>query len=358
MSAMPGSPSLPTSHNQARFFGLDLGSLWRDLRTAWRGMLEWPVFSWLWPQQAVRVCLPSGGQALSRGLNAPLIEDEKRARSARFESLLLPENLLLRRTLDLPRLQPAELEAALLLEVQTLSPFAPGDVTWTHEISPLDGNSLRAHVVLTSRKLIAQYRVSASAQLKSQTPEIWVSRAHGPGFLLLPGFGEARRQRQSTLWRWVSALLAVLALALIVAMAGTPSLQLYLRYLQASQAMLDLQKKAGPVIAQREALVRTTDQLTQLALLTGKPVPALQTLKLVTEALSDDSSLLSLQIQGLKVSLSGQTGNAAALMKQLGSTPGLRDVKAPTPATKPLGAPRESFTIEFMLDPAQLKPAP
>ena len=35
----------------------------------------------------------------------------------------------------------------------------------------------------------------------------------------------------------------------------------------------------------------------------------------------------------------------------------LREVKAPTPATKPLGAPRESFTIEFTLDPAQLKPA-
>jgi general secretion pathway protein L len=41
-------------------------------------------------------------------------------------------------------------------------------------------------------------------------------------------------------------------------------------------------------------------------------------------------------------------------MKQLDATPGFRDVRAPAPATKPLGALRESFTIEFNIDPEQL----
>jgi general secretion pathway protein L len=76
-------------------------------------------------------------------------------------------------------------------------------------------------------------------------------------------------------------------------------------------------------------------------------------LQLITEALGDDTSLLSLQVQGHKVSLTGQTANASALMKKLDSLPGLRDVRAPAPATKPLGATRESFTIEFSMDPAQ-----
>jgi len=147
-------------------------------------------------------------------------------------------------------------------------------------------------------------------------------------------------------------------LALLAAMAVTPSVQLYLRAQQANQAMTSLGQKAAPAMAQRESLVRVSEQLSSLALLTAKSVPPLQTLKLITEALPDDTSLLSLQIQGLKVSLTGQTGNAAALMKQLGGTPGLHDVNAPTPATKPLGAPRESFTIEFTLDPAQLRRAP
>ena len=119
-----------------------------------------------------------------------------------------------------------------------------------------------------------------------------------------------------------------------------------------------LQKKSDPVVAQRESLLRSTEQLDSLAKLVGQPVPMLQTLDLVTRTLPDDTSLLSFKVNGLKVSISGQTGNSAALMKQLGATTGLKDVIAPTAAVKPLGAARESFSIDFMLNPEQLGPAP
>ena len=349
------TPSLPATQNPARFFGLDLSSLGRDLRTAWRGMAQWPVFAWLSPASPVRLWLPSGEQAFCRDLrNAPL-NDAQRAKAARFEAVLLPEHLLLRRAVDLPKLQPAELNAALALEVQALSPFAPGEALWTHEVLPHGNHALRAQLVLTSRKLVDQHLATVHPQ--RQSPEVWVPRAVGPGFVMLPGFGEGRRQRQGAVWRWASGLLAVLALALLAAMAVTPTVQLYIRSIKANQVMAILQQKAGPVMAQRESLVRATDQLASAVLLTGKPVPPLQALNLITESLPDDTSLLSLQIQGLKVTMSGQTANAAALMKQLGGTPGLRDVRAPTPAIKPLGAPRETFTIEFTLDPPSLSPA-
>lgn len=319
-------------------------------------MLEWPVLSWLWPEFPVRLYLPTGGIALSHGQSTSVVEDDARIRSARFEAVLLPESLLLRRTLNLPRLQPQEMVAALHLEMQGLNPFASNDVMWAHETAPHDSGSLRVHIVLTSRKLIAQHMAAIVARREAQTPEVWVASISGPSFVVLPGFGEARRHRQSTVWRWVSGLLAVLALALIGAMAITPSAQLYLRAVQARQSMEALQQKASPAMAQRESLMRVTDQLTSLGQIIGKPSPPLETLKLITDALPDDTSLLFLQIQGLKVSISGQTANASALMTQLGNTPGLRDVKAPTPATKPLGAARESFTIEFTLDPAQSRP--
>ncbi|MFZ4480374.1 MAG: PilN domain-containing protein [Rhodoferax sp.] len=346
-------PSLPVSHSQARFFGVDLGSLWRDLLTAWQGMLEWSVLSWLWPKPEVRLCLPTGGLALCRGLNTVPTQDEQRALAARFEALVLPEELLLRHTLDLPKLQPTELRAALTLEVQALNPFPALDLCWTHEVGTHNNASLRVHVVLCSRKLISQQLSAVAERLKSQSPEVWIPSVTGSGFALLPGFGENRRQRESTIWRWASALLALLALGFVAAMAISPSVQLYLRALKANLAMTSLGQRAAPAIAHRESLVRVSEQLTALALLTQKSVSPMQTLRLITEALPDDTSLLSLQIQESKVTITGQTVNAAALMKQLGSTPGLRDVKAPTPATKPLGASRESFTIEFTLDPPQ-----
>lgn len=349
-------PSLPTSDQHARFFGLDASALRRDLLTAWSGIINWPAFSWLWPKLPVRLALPTGGFALSRSLHTQPLHNEKIVRSARFDAVLLPENLLLRRNLELPDLQTQEIKDALALEVQTLSPFSPNDVLWTHESPPQGDGSVRVSIVVTSRKLVTQHL--AAMNTPPTNPEVWVTRANGPGFMVLPGFGEARRKRQSKVWRFVSATLALLGLAVLMAIAVSPSIQLYLRSVQANQAMAVLQQRAKPVLAQRESLVLASGQLTSLVELSPKPIAPLQALKLITDALPDDTSLLSLQIQGLKVNISGQTVNASALMKQLGSTAGLRDVKAPIPATKPLGAPRESFTIEFTLEPTQLRPAP
>ena len=349
--------SQPSQHPQAKLFGLDLSVFWSDLKSAWRAMAQWRVLSWLWPDLPVRVILPSGGMALISDLSSVAVRDDIRAPSARFAALVLAEDVLLRRELILPELGPAELEAALVLEAQSLSPFTQEDLAWTYETGPRDHGSLGVGLILCSRKLVARELASAHPDLRVREPEIWVARQYGPGFVMLNGFGEGHRQRQRAAWRWVSVLLALLALALLAAIAITPSVKLHLLSKQASQAMSDLQRKAGPVISQREKLVHAGEQLAALAVLVGRPLPPLKTLQLITEALPDDTSLFNIQVQGLKVSITGQTGNAAALMKQLGSTPGLRDVKAPTAATKPLGAPRESFTIEFTLDPAQLKPA-
>ncbi len=349
--------TLPKVDSKAQLFGADLGAIWRDLQSAWGAMARWPVFSWLSPKLPVRVFLPTGKMAVSGDLNSLPVHDEAGARSAKFEALVLPESLLLRRTLVLPKLESADIEAALSLEAQRLSPFAAEDLAWTYEVGPRDDGSEQIGLILCSRKLIDRALDSVGQGLRSREPEVWVARVHGPGFVMLSGFGEARRQRLGEFWRWVGIAMAMLVFALLAALAMTPTIKLHLLSRQAAQAMTSLQQKAGPVMAQRETLVRTADQLAALAALVGKPVPPLQTLKLITEALPDDTSLFNLQVRGLNVIITGQTGNAAALMKQLGATPGLRDVRAPTPATKPLGAPRESFTIEFTLDAARLKPA-
>ena len=342
-----------TTPGKRKFLGLDLNSFGRDLYTAWSDMLNWRVLSWLWPKMAVRLWLPDGVQMLAQGTMATPTPAQQGGKIAQFDAVLLPEELLLRRTFSLPRLQPAELQAALALEVQSLSPFTLADTVWAEESVMQDPSSLRADLVLAARKLIAAHIESRHPNLTSRTPEVWVRQAIGGGFLILPGYGEARRRRQGLLWRWASAMLVLLACAIMAMMAITPSIQLYLRASQAKQAMLTLQQKAGPVMAQRESMLRSTERLDGLTRLIGKPIPILQTIDLVTKALPDDTSLLSLKIQGAKITLSGQAPNAAALMKQLGATVGMRDVKAPVPAIKAPGATRESFTIEFMLDPVK-----
>ena len=78
---------------------------------------------------------------------------------------------------------------------------------------------------------------------------------------------------------------------------------------------------------------------------------AVEVIGVLTRALPDDTSLISLQMQGSKIRISGQTPNTADLMQKLSAYPGLRDVKAPTAATRPLGVNKESFSLELELTP-------
>jgi general secretion pathway protein L len=340
--------------NDARLFGLDLAPLGRDILTAWRGMLEWPAVSWLWPQPRLRLWLPDGQKARSRGPQTPALPDTGKGPAAHFEALVLPEDILLRRSLVMPSLAQAELQAALALQLQTLSPFPPEDMVWACEVQQSeDGKTQHIHAAISSRKLIAQHLATLPTEATLDDIEVWVPHLQDGHYAVASGFAENQRHRRSAAWRWVSAGLLVLALALVVGIVATPSLQLYLRSKQAEAALDALHRKALPVLAERESFTQVTDKLTQLGEHFNQSVAPRPVLQLITEALGDDTSLLSVQVQGHKVSLTGQTANASALMKKLDNLPGLRDVRAPAPATKPLGATRESFTIEFSMDPAQ-----
>jgi general secretion pathway protein L len=345
--------------NDARLFGLDLAPLGRDILTAWRGMLEWPVVSWLWPQPRLRLWLPDGQKARSRGPQTPALPDIGKGPAAHFQALVLPEDILLRRTLVMPTLAQAERQAALALQLQTFSPFAPEDLVWTSEVQASeDGKTQQIHAALTSRKLIATHLAEQDADIALDDMEVWIPHVHGGFHAVAAGFAEKRRHSRSTAWRWFSAALFLLALALVIAILVTPTVQLYLRAKQAESALTALQQKAMPVLAERESYTKATERLNQAGESLNQSVAPLPVLQLITETLGDDTSLNSLQVQGHKVSIAGQTVNASVLMKKLGSQPGLRDVRAPAPATKPLGATRESFTIEFTMDPAQWPSVP
>jgi general secretion pathway protein L len=357
---------MPSLQKDARLFGLDLAPLGRDILTAWRGMLDWPVLAWLWPRPRLHLWLPDGTQALSRGPQTaavPIAQTPTQSGNeattappiqARFQALVLPEDILLRRSLVMPSLAQAELQAALALQLQTFSPFPPEDMVWACEVHRSeDGKTQHIHAALSSRKLIAQHLATLPTEATLSDIEVWVPHLQDGHYAVASGFAENQRHRRSAAWRWVSAGLLVLALALVVGIVATPSAQLYLRSKQAEAALQALQQKALPVLAERESFTQVTDKLTQLGEHFNQSVAPRPVLQLITEALGDDTSLLSVQVQGHKVSLTGQTANASALMKKLDSLPGLRDVRAPAPATKPLGATRESFTIEFSMDPAQ-----
>ena len=102
-------------------------------------------------------------------------------------------------------------------------------------------------------------------------------------------------------------------------------------------------------LALRACGIGAGDEVVAIKAVLSERSDPLYVMALLTDALPDDTSLLGVQIQGSKVSINGLTPNAAALMQQLGSRPELRDVKAPTAATRSPGSPKDVFNIEFTL---------
>ncbi|MFT3817642.1 MAG: PilN domain-containing protein [Rubrivivax sp.] len=342
--------SVAESAAPGRFDAAALGEL---LLQPWRDLQRWPLFAWLSPQPAVRLLQADGAESLWVG-EQRRVAGERELRAAPFTAVELPAEQVLESRVTLPpAMAAADRDDALALQVRMASPFDPADLVWGARAGHAPGEWV---ALLASRRAV-QGRleaVSADGRRSGGPPEVWAFDGQGRP-VVLRGFGEAARQRRSGRGRGLAAGLLLLALLLGLAAAVTPTVQLKLRAMQAARAEAELQRQLAPVLAQREALAKALSQLDALRELMGERVDPLAVLDLVTQAVPDDSFLQRLQLQGARVTLSGQTPNTAALMNRLSSQPQVRDVKAPAPATRALGG-RENFTIEFSLTPEALRP--
>ena len=260
-----------------------------------------------------------------------------------------PEDRLLRRHLTLPDMTAQDVAQAAALDASSAAPFPSEDLVWGHACTAAPDGRLELDVVMASRKQIQAYlETLGEPRSASHQPEVWAWSDIGAP-VVLQGFGEARRYRQLTQRRWAGWALLALACVLVAAIAVTPTAQLRLDAIAAVQSYDALHQRTAPLVSKRAALLKSTDQLALVEVITADRVRAVDVMDLLTRALPDDASLLGLQIAGSKILLNGQTSNTADLMQKLSAFPGLKDVKSPSAATRPLGASKESFTIELQL---------
>ncbi len=332
---------------------LDAAALGALLLQPWRELPRLPAFAWLAPQPAVRLLQADGAQSLWVGERRRVAADARELLAAPFTAVELPADQVLESRVMLPpAMAAADRDDALALQVRLASPFDPADLVWGAREGQTPGEWV---ALLASRRAVQGRLETVAAELgRGGAPEVWAFDGQNLP-VVLRGFGEAARQRRSGRGRGLALALLLLALLLLLAAAVTPVLQLRLKAQQAERAEAELQQRLAPVLAQREALAKAQAQLEALRELMAERVDPLSVLDLVTQAVPDDSWLQRLQVQGARVTLSGQTPNAAALMNRLSSQPQVREVRAPAPATRALGG-RENFTIEFSLAPEALRP--
>lgn len=343
---------MPSISSDARFLGVDIALLWRDMREPWRNVHQWPVLAWLTPQPPVLLLQADGKQSVWEGGH------QVTARAApRFKAIELPDELVLRRPMQLPIMAAEDARAAMALEARSNSPFDAADTLWGYSLQQSKGAhaAQRGELVLASRKQVAQHLAAIQSGPLGQSvdwsgAEVWVLTANGQP-AVLPGYGEAAREVYgASRRRWGFVLLATLALG-AAALAITPTIQLRARALEAARAHEALVKSAAPVVHQREQLLASVESLGALSELTNGRIEPLRVLEKLTQVLPDDTALQSIKLQGVKLIFTGQTGNASALMQLLGDVPGFKDVRAPTATTRLGNVGKEVFAVELILDP-------
>lgn len=339
---------MPSISPDARLFGIDLHGLWQETRHAWARLQDGPLLSWLTPQPQVILLRVDGSQTLWRA-NTAHARPAGSVKSS-FTAVELPEDLVLRRTLALPRLGDGDMENAVALQAKAASPFAPEDLAWGYSARGAANGSVQVELVLASRAQISQYVASQAERLRAIADhEIWVIGAGG-GPIVVRGYGEKARTLHARRYRKVGYALLALCAGLLLAMAVTPTLQLRLRALQAIEAHSALAGRVAPTVSQREELLQSVEKLTALSQALSERVEPLSVVDMLTRVLPDDTAIQGLRLQGRKVTITGVTSNASMLMQLLGDQPGLRDVKAPSPAMRLGASTKESFVIEFVLE--------
>jgi len=270
--------------------------------------------------------------------------------------------MVLQRHVVMPLLDNEQLVRAVALDARVNSPFPVDDLCWGHHaITQTQTQRTDVRIVLASRRQIAAFLATRQSVLSGykHEAEIWMptGQAARP-YVILQGFGEGARLARHRRGRRVHLAALALAAALLLGIAITPTLQLRARAIEAVRAYDELNVHAREAVASREALVRSAERSQQVRKLLDESLDPAHTIPLLTKVLPDDSSLTALRIKGRKVTLEGQTTNAAELMQLLGRQPGFEEVVAPVPATRPFGSNKDIFKIEFMLDPEKQAASP
>lgn len=340
---------------ESRFFGLDLNQLKNDIRQTLRKAPQWPPLSWLRPEQALQL-LPASGDITPIWESGQTIVGRKTV-PFEFWAVELPESLVLRKNLQLPPLDPQDCASAALLEAQSISPFPVSDLLWGVVEQNRNAMVVKLQLVLASRAQVEPYlqsKIIATRQAQPDgvvlvDPELWVFTPQRQP-VVFQGFGENARVQAGRRKLLRNAAGVGLALLLLLAIAATPTAQLRLRAVEAVTAYDLMSSKTQDVVAKRERLMQSADQVAGLSDLLAERIDGVKVLSMLTTVLPDDTALQSSRIQGSKVTISGFTENTSALMQKLSSQDGVKDVRAPSAATRVGGGNRENFTIELTLD--------
>jgi general secretion pathway protein L len=261
-------------------------------------------------------------------------------------AILLPDRLVLVKTLWVPEAAEADLASVAMLEVSSNSPFPSADTCCGWAVGERREKDFDVQLVITSRSAVMSFIATLKNCHDVRAYEVW-AQAEGR-MVLLTGFGEAgrqqRNQRRLTRMALVLAYCLALVLALFACSAGAKYLEL--QKVQAIQAQVD--ERASEAVKLRTELASAKAHIVIVNdLLAEYPDPHSGLNKLAA-ILGDDTWITAVDIKGTQVKIEGQSKDAAAVMQQLLDDPAYVRVVAPV-AIKKVNSGMEYFVLNLTL---------
>ncbi len=326
-----------------RLFGLDLGRVARAFRQGWEGALRWPASAWLSPRQPVQVIWPDGSLRVCAG--ASLDAADRHSSRPVFRAQVLPDDIVLSHSVRLPQLSNSEIEQALQLQLEALSPFPPDRLAWGWRVDEVDDAGLTITLAFAARTHVDDFLARHAAGGQVAPAEVWADTG---GAVVLKGFGEGRRESALHAQRRNILLLLGVTLLLVAALSASHFWQLRARVFDAEAQFATLQAEAGPYMEARSTLVHATEKARAIgAYLDAQPdLPWL--LESLTGLLPDSAWISRLDVDGRRVRITGQADDAAALMEVLRARPEFSGLRALSPITRGRDG-RDNFSLEFVV---------
>lgn len=330
--------------NQFMVFGYDVRDYGRLWLAAWRDFLfgdESPVRAAL--DSMVTLEHPDGALQTFQAGN-PIDHDPVQIRG-----LALPDDLVLTRTLRLPAIAEADIDAALNLEVSACSPFAADDTAAGWRLGrDTDGDGVLAHLAIVSRAAVMQYLGETRALHDPQAREIWASS--GGVWVVMRGFGEATREGLYRRRVMRSGIMIAASLLLVLALAGTSTLLAGWRLSKLESIQRAVGTEARDAIRLRDELAQVNATIGELNALGQQLASPQQELSRLTALLPDSAHLTQYTQDGLDLRLRGRAQDAASLQQSLTKVEAFRSVTASQAITRVPNSDLEQFFLDVELE--------
>ena len=320
-------------------FGYDMRNVGRHWVDAWRDLLwanDSPVRRHL--DDAVIVRGEVGQICYQAGMPSDVQESD-------YAAIVLPEDLVLTKTLDLPRAVEVDLAAVLALEVNAASPFSADDIGYGWNIVARSEAQITVVLAMLSKSATMAYLGRQHDIHDAQQQEVWAKV--GAEMLVVKGFGEARRKSSYRKRLLRVATMIVLAGLLLLAMVGAAA-TFKAWELQSVQKMAASTERESSDAARLRASLGVSNALIAGVnrVVLAYPNPHIE-LSRLTHLLKDEEFVNNFSMQGLEIELVGRAVNAASVMQRLTDESDYAEVSAPRAITRVKNSQTEQFYLSI-----------